>query len=136
MEEETQRRRRTSGKAREAKRRRASSGSFPSIALKFADSNTLFSLLLAALSKAQTSSIPNSPHLLLIKKCLRKFRVALLSGSEDSTSPCSQGLPVAILALLPVIIKSKYGSKRYLSLSILNEQKMLLLSETDMSLIN
>lgn len=118
MEEETQTRRRGSGKAREPKRRRrASSESFPFITLELADSNTLFSLLLAALAKAQTSSVSNSPHLSLIKKCLRKFRVALLSGLEDSTSPCSQGLPVPILSLLPVIIKSKYGL-HFISLSL------------------
>lgn len=112
MEQDTQKRRRGSGKACKRKRRIASSESSPSITPKPAEFDTLFSLLLAALSKAQTS--PNSifPHLSLIKKCLRKVRLALLSGLENPMSPFSQGLPVPILSLLPVIIKSRYGVSR------------------------
>ncbi|OWM86931.1 hypothetical protein CDL15_Pgr015967 [Punica granatum] len=116
MEEETPRRRRRSSKAHERKRRRAPSESIPSIALELAGSDTLFCLLLSALSKAQDSPNSSCRHLSLIKKCLRKLRQALLRESEAPVSPRS--LPVPILSLLPVIVKSKFWDIACLGLEV------------------
>lgn len=59
------------------------------------NTNSIFAILVAALSNSN-----NNYSEFIIKKCLNRLRLSLLSQSQPT-------LPIPILSLLPVLLNSK-----------------------------